>query len=95
MGYRQHADARLASSSPTRRRHRPQGVDVEPGIDLVQDGDAGAQHPQLEHLVALAFPARKVDVEGPRDRKLSSKPTCLASAASSAGTSARVAPRRL
>ena len=43
--------------------HGPQGVDVQAGVDLVEDGEPGPQHSQLDRLVALALAAGEVDVE--------------------------------
>ena len=40
-----------------------QGVDVEAGVELVEDGDLGLQHGQLQRLVALLLAAGEVDVE--------------------------------
>src|SRR3546814_9389821 len=39
-------------------------IDVEAGVDLVEDGDAGADGGELHRLVALLLTAGEVDVEG-------------------------------
>ena len=43
----------------------PQRVEVEPGVELVEDGDAGFEHGQLQRLVALLLATGQVDVERP------------------------------
>src|SRR5919204_6580391 len=40
----------------------PQGVDVEAGVGLVEDGDAGSQHRHLQDLDALLLTAREAVV---------------------------------
>ena len=45
--------------------HDAQRVDVEAGVELVEDGDLGPQHAELQRLVALLLAARQVDVERP------------------------------
>ena len=37
----------------------PQGVDVEAGVRLVEDGHLGLQHRELEDLHPLLLPARE------------------------------------
>ena len=43
--------------------HRAERVDVEAGVDLVEDAERRPEHAELEHLVALALAAGEVDVE--------------------------------
>ena len=40
-----------------------QGVHVEAGVGLVEDGQARFEHRHLENLVAFLFPAREADVD--------------------------------
>ncbi len=44
-------------------RHRLEGVDVEPRVGLVEDGEHGFEDGQLQDLVALALPAGEPLVE--------------------------------
>ena len=58
-----------------RRRLDPAGagaqrVDVEAGVELVEDGDARLEHRELQRLVALLLAARQVDVERPVEEAL-------------------------
>ena len=43
--------------------HGAQGVDVEAGVGLVEDGQLGLEHGHLEDLVALLLPAGEALVE--------------------------------
>ncbi len=70
MGDGQHAESPFGHLLLHPTPDRTQRVDVQSGVDLVEDGEAGTQHAQLERLVAFAFPARKVDVEGPVEEAL-------------------------
>ena len=47
-----------------------QGVDVEAGVELVEDRDLRRQHGELQRLVALLLAAREVDVERPVEQAL-------------------------
>ena len=47
-----------------RRAHGAQRVDVEAGVELVEDRDGGLEHAELERLVALLLAAGQVDVHG-------------------------------
>ena len=58
----------VASSHPP--ADGAQGVDVEARVDLVEHGEAGTQHAQLQRLVALALAAGQVDVERPVEEPL-------------------------
>ena len=40
----------------------PQGIDVEAGIEFVEDGEARLEHGELESLVALLLAAGQIDV---------------------------------
>ncbi len=44
--------------------HGPQGVHVQTGVDLVENGELGCEHCHLHRLVALALAAGEVHVEG-------------------------------
>ncbi len=44
--------------------HHAERVDVESGVELVEDCEGRAQHTQLQGLVALFLAAGQVDVEG-------------------------------
>ena len=50
--------------------HRHQCVYVEARVDLIEHRIAGAEHAELERLVALLLAAREVDVEGPVEEAL-------------------------
>src|SRR6266540_1550752 len=52
LGLRLHASSDVA-----------QGVDVEAGVDLVEDGDLGLEHGKLERLGALLLAAGELDVD--------------------------------
>ena len=41
----------------------PQGIDIEAGIEFVEDRDARPQHGELQRFVALLLAAGQVDVE--------------------------------
>jgi len=45
-------------------RHHAEGVDIQAGIGLVEDGINRFQNGHLENLVALLLPARKALVDG-------------------------------
>ena len=63
----EHAEAGLAVGRLGGRfdaaRAGAQGVDVETGVELVEDGDPRPEHGELHRLVALALAAREVDVD--------------------------------
>ena len=63
MGDGQHPETPLAGRLLDPAADDPQRVDVEPGVELVEDGDGGLEHAQLQRLVALLLAARQVDVE--------------------------------
>ena len=46
-----------------------QSVDVEPGVELVEDGDPRPQDGELQRLVALLLAAGQVDVERPVEQR--------------------------
>ena len=70
VGDGQHAEAVVVRQRLDAPGHGPQGVDVEAGVDLVEHGELGVQHRQLQRLVALALAAGQVDVEGPGEEAL-------------------------
>ena len=78
VGDGEHAEP-VSSVAASMRRDSAQGVDVEARVELVEDGDRGLEHAELQGLVALLLAAGEVDVEGPV-RKRSSKPMRSASA---------------
>ena len=49
---------------------RPEGIDVEAGVELVEDGDLRGQHAELQRLVALLLATGQVDVEGSVEESL-------------------------
>ena len=53
----------VAAHLPHPVGHHPQGVDVEPGVGLVEDGHLRLQHRHLEDLVALLLAAGEALVE--------------------------------
>ena len=65
MGDRQHAEVVLVGQRLDPPGAVAQGVDVEAGVELVEDGDLRLQHGQLQRLVALLLAAGQVDVERP------------------------------
>ena len=74
MGDGQHAERSASPSVVAHRLDAPgavaQGVDVEAGVELVEDGDPRAQHGELQRLVALLLAAGQVDVERPVEEAL-------------------------
>jgi hypothetical protein len=62
---RQHPEAVVVGGLLDAAGAGPQGVDVEAGVGLVEDGELRTQDRQLQGLVPLLLPARQVDVEGP------------------------------
>jgi hypothetical protein len=70
VGDGQHPEAHLGGGRLDPAGHRPQGIHVQTRVDLVQDGEPGSQHPELDRLVALAFPSGEVDVERTRQEPL-------------------------
>ena len=48
--------------------HRTQGIDVETGVRLIEDGVLRLQHGQLQHFQALFLTARKTVVEVARKK---------------------------
>jgi hypothetical protein len=63
VGDREHAEAVLVRGRFDAPAHRAERVDVEAGVDLVEDRDAWMEHGQLQRLVALLLAAGQVDVE--------------------------------
>jgi hypothetical protein len=68
MGDRDHAERRvaLARRSLDTPCNLTERVDVEAGVELVQDGDPWPEDRELEGLVALGLTTREVDVHRPR-----------------------------
>src|SRR5215207_9755658 len=57
-------DAELGAAEPVDALgHDPEGVDVQAGVGLVEDGQLGAEQGHLEDLVALLLAAREALVE--------------------------------
>ena len=65
MGDGQHAQVLLVGHGLDAPAAGPQGVDVETRVELVEDGEAGGEHGELEGLVALLLATREIDVERP------------------------------
>ena len=70
VGDGQHAEAVLVGGLLDPAAAGAQGVDVEAGVQLVEDGDLGQEDAELEGLVALLLAAGQVDVEGPGQEAL-------------------------
>jgi hypothetical protein len=41
----------------------PKGVNVEPGIELVEDGEGWSQYAELQGLITLLLAPRQIDVQ--------------------------------
>ena len=70
MGNGEHADVVLGGGQLDAAGDRPQGVDVETGVDLVEHGELALQHGQLQRLVAFLLAAGEIDVQGPGEEAL-------------------------
>src|SRR3546814_15419471 len=65
VGDREDAERPVVGGRFDATRAGPQRVDVEPGVELVEDGDGRVEHTELDRLVALLLAAGEVDVPGP------------------------------
>src|SRR6266545_8381062 len=63
MGDGEHAQAAVLGLCFHAPSDVPQCVDVEAGVDLVEDGDLGLEHGELERLGALLLTPGELDVD--------------------------------
>ena len=64
VGDGEHAEAGLLGGRLDAAGAGAQGVDVETGVELVEDRDGRLEHAELQRLVALLLAAGQVDVHG-------------------------------
>jgi hypothetical protein len=70
VGDGQHTQSPLFGSLFHPPAHSRQGIDIESGVDLVEDREPGSEHSHLQCLVPFALSTRKIDVEGAGEKPL-------------------------